>query len=202
MKNGIQRLILALALTGLGGSVLAQAPPAPPPSPPEASGAGPSEAHERMDRGWHGRHHHHHWRHHRHRWGEGPLGWRGHGEGPVGGLALLRSLRTLNLSEAQQQQVHTILDNARTQRAGKIPLAPTDRLVLANPGDPGYASAVQAAKARAAERIQNQSDLNQQLYQVLSADQKAQLSKTLANWKARIAQRREESRGPPFPASR
>jgi len=65
--------------------------------------------------------------------------------------------------------------------------------VLMNPGDPNYAAAVQAAKKRAADRIQRVSDLKLQLYNVLTPDQKSQLSRSIANWKAK---------GQPAPANR
>ena len=121
----------------------------------------------------------------------------------MGGPMILRSFRALDLTAAQQQQVHTVLSNAHSQFAAKAPTgAPPDMLALSNPGDPGYASAVQAAKKRATDRIQQQSDLNQQLYNVLTADQKAQLAKMVASWKARMAQRSAEIRGQPAPVSR
>jgi Spy/CpxP family protein refolding chaperone len=121
----------------------------------------------------------------------------------MGGPIILRSFRELELTPAQQQHVHTVLSNARAHFAAKAATgAPPDMLALANPGDPGYASAVQAAKKRATDRIQQQSELNQQLYNVLTADQKAQLGKLVANWKARMAQRTDGVRGPPAPASR
>jgi Spy/CpxP family protein refolding chaperone len=75
-------------------------------------------------------------------------------------------------------------------------------MALANPGDPNYAAAVQAAKKRAADRIQRDSDLKLQLYNVLTPDQKTQWSKLVANWKARMAQRAEGPKGQPDPANR
>ena len=62
--------------------------------------------------------------------------------------------------------------------------------VLANPGDPNYATALQSAKTLASTRIQNQSELQGQIYNVLTAQQKAQLPTVLASMKAQAAQRR------------
>jgi periplasmic protein CpxP/Spy len=119
------------------------------------------------------------------------------GGGMMGGLPLLRSFHALNLTDAQKHQVHDLLSKAHEQFATKRPPGPpADMLALVNPGDPGYAKAVQAAKARAADRIQHRSDLNQQLYGVLTADQKTQLTKMLATWKARMAQRGAGPTGP------
>ena len=124
----------------------------------------------------------------------------------MGGMALLRSFRALNLTAAQQQQVHDIL--ARSQQARQSAIQAmranrgSDSAVLANPGDPHYAAAVQAAKQRAADQIQAASDLHQQLYGVLSAEQKAQLSKQIADRKARLAQWSEPTTGPSSPVDR
>jgi len=145
----------------------------------------------------HHHHHHHHWGHRHQGWGYGPQAMHRPGGRMMEGLPLLRSFHALNLTAAQHQQVQDLLRKAREQVAAKRPAGPpADRLALANPGDPGYASAVQAAKKRATDRIQQRSDLNQQLYGVLTADQKTQLSKMLATWKARMAERNSGPRGP------
>jgi hypothetical protein len=62
--------------------------------------------------------------------------------------------------------------------------------VLGNPGDANYATALQSAKTLAATRIQNESELQGQIYNVLTAQQKAQLPTVLASMKAQAAQRR------------
>jgi Spy/CpxP family protein refolding chaperone len=127
------------------------------------------------------------------------------GEGMAGG-GLLHSFHELNLSAAQKQQLHDILSKTREQFEARKPGGAPDMLALANPGDPNYAAAVQAAKKRAADRIQKASDLKLQLYNVLTPDQKAQLSKQMAAWKARMAermaQRADGAKGPPAPANR
>jgi periplasmic protein CpxP/Spy len=132
------------------------------------------------------------------------------GGGMEGGRGLMLA-RGLNLTDAQKQQIHTILDTARQNamkqmkdgkpgegKAGPMP----DRMALMNPGDPNYAAAVQNAKKRAADRIQHMSDLKQQLYNVLTAEQKSEVQKRIASWKTRMAQRDEGSKGPPAPANR
>jgi Spy/CpxP family protein refolding chaperone len=132
------------------------------------------------------------------------------GGGMEGGRGFMLA-RGLNLTDAQRQQIHTILENARQNamkemkdgkpgdgKAGGMP----DRLALMNPGDPNYAAAVQSAKKRAADRIQHMSDLKQQLYNVLTAEQKSEVQKRIASWKTRVAQREEGSKGPPAPANR
>lgn len=111
-----------------------------------------------------------------------------HRPGMLGG-GMLRAFHQLNLTAQQQQSVKTILSNAHQQfaaqrQAGTSP----DFTVLSNPGDPNYATAQQALQSRMAERLQQRSQIQQQLYDVLTKDQKAQLPAILASMKARMAQ--------------
>jgi Spy/CpxP family protein refolding chaperone len=126
--------------------------------------------------------------------------------GPAGGLALLRSFHALNLTEAQQTQVHGILAKAQQTRQAAMQAmranGPGNMAALANPGDPNYAAAVQAAKKRATDRIQQASDLHQQLYGVLTAEQKSQLSKMIADRRARLAQWSDRAKGQSSPVDR
>ena len=206
MSNRLHQLILAVAITGFAGGVLAQTGPDASPG-----GAGPERGEHAGHKQWAadggerdghwGGHHCHHHHHHHHHWNRGheEHGW---GDGPQGGQGLLRSFHELDLSAAQQQQLHSILSKAREQFATRQPGGAPDMMALANPGDPNYAAAVQAAKKRAADRIQRDSDLKLQLYNVLTPDQKTQWSKLVANWKARMTQRAEGPKGQPDPANR
>ncbi len=209
MANRLHQLVLALALTGLAGAALAQTGPD---SAGSDSNAPPGGAHQhawqdrgqggghgqwgdegRGDReggGWHRHHHHHHHHHHRGHghWGRGGWGRHGHDGGMMGGPGLMRRFRGLDLTPAQREQVHTILSSAREQHAKMRPAGGPDMMALANPGDPNYATAVQAAKKRAADRIQAGSDLQLKLYNILTPQQKAQLTKSLAERKAKMEQ--------------
>jgi Spy/CpxP family protein refolding chaperone len=126
--------------------------------------------------------------------------------GAMGGMSLVRGFHALNLSEAQQTQVHEILAKAQQSRQAAMQAMRANGRAsmgaLANPGDPNYAAAVQAAKQRASDRIQAASDLHQQLYNVLTAAQKAQLSKLIADRRARLAERTEQATGQSAPANR
>jgi Spy/CpxP family protein refolding chaperone len=118
--------------------------------------------------------------------------WHGRGEG---GLLLgltLRATKQLNLTAEQQASVKTILSNARAQAKAAHASAQSqlDITVLGNPGDPNYATALQSAKSLAANRIQTESELQSQIYNLLTAQQKAQLPTVLASMKAQAAQRR------------
>ncbi len=220
MSTKLRALVLVLAMSGLAAGASAQATPdgMPPGAGADAAGGPPHAWHDEQSQHWHHHHHHHHhcgrgrgehaWG--GHGWGghDGGDGWDGaqawHRSGPdkMAGAGLLRSFRDLDLSAAQQQQVHGILSNAHeqfaTQRAGSAP----DLVALANPGDPNHAAAIQAAKKRAADRIERASELQMQLYNVLTPAQKSELSKRMADWKAHMAQRAEDTKRPPAPANR
>jgi len=209
MSNKLHQLILGVGLLGLAAGAWAQGGPD---AGPHGDGNGDWGHGE-----YHHRHHHHH-HHHHHGWGHGGDhdGWRGdrggdHGGGGMEGGRGLMLARGLNLTDAQKQQIHTILSTARQNamkemkdgKPGDGKAGPmSDQLALMNPGDPNYAAAVQSAKKRAADRIQHMSDLHQQIYNVLTADQKSEVQKRIAAWKTRLAQREDGSKGPPAPANR
>jgi Spy/CpxP family protein refolding chaperone len=106
--------------------------------------------------------------------------------------ATLRATKQLNLTADQQASIKTILSTARAQAkaAHAASSSSVDIAVLGNPGDANYATALQSAKTLAATRIQNESEIQGQIYNVLTAQQKAQLPTVLASIKAQAAQRR------------
>ena len=116
--------------------------------------------------------------------------WHSHHAGPLG--ITLRAAKELNLTADQQASIKTILSNAHAQAkaARAANESEPDLAVLGNPGDPNYATALQSAKTRAASRIQTESELQEQIYNVLTAEQKAQLPTVLAGMKAKAQQRR------------
>ena len=99
----------------------------------------------------------------------------------------LRALKQLNLSDDQKQQIKSLVIAAR--QSGKSETA-LDLSVLANPSDPNYASTLQAVKDRAAARIQRWSEVQLQVFNVLTPEQKAQLPQVLSAIQARSTQRR------------
>jgi Spy/CpxP family protein refolding chaperone len=120
-----------------------------------------------------------------HKWGH-----RHHGGMMVG--MTLRATKQLNLTADQQASIKTILTTARAQAkaAHASGQAPVDMAVLGNPGDANYATALQGAKTFAATHIQQESELQGQIYNVLTAQQKAQLPTVLASMKAKAQARR------------
>ena len=104
---------------------------------------------------------------------------------------LLGAFRRLDLTADQRQKVRMILMDARQQAAPRRAEggAPQDFTALINPGDPNHAHAVQAAKDRAAQRIERASRTEQNLYNVLTADQKTRLTQMFAQMRTRMQQR-------------
>jgi Spy/CpxP family protein refolding chaperone len=117
--------------------------------------------------------------------------WHGHRGGFLLGMTL-RATKQLNLTADQQASIKTILATARAQAKAAHAASGTtlDMTVLGNPGDANYATELQSAKTAAANRIQNESEIQGQIYNVLTADQKAQLPTVLAAMKAQAAARR------------
>jgi Spy/CpxP family protein refolding chaperone len=119
--------------------------------------------------------------------------WHGHHHGGFMLGMTLRATKQLNLTADQQASIKTILTTARAQAKAAHAAAGTstvDMSVLANPGDANYATALQTAKTASATRIQNESEIQGQIYNVLTAAQKAQLPTVLASMKAQAAARR------------
>ena len=117
--------------------------------------------------------------------------WHGHHGGFMLGMTL-RATKQLNLTADQQASIKTILTTARAQAkaAHAAGTSTVDMTVLANPGDANYATALQTAKTASATRLQNESEIQGQIYNVLTAEQKAQLPTVLASMKAEAAARR------------
>jgi Spy/CpxP family protein refolding chaperone len=103
---------------------------------------------------------------------------------------MLRATRQLNLTSEQQTTIKGILSSARAQHQANAGSAGVDFVTLGNPGDPNYAAAVQNAKTAAANRLQSEVELQGQIYNVLTADQKAKLPQVLADMKSKAEQRR------------
>ena len=118
--------------------------------------------------------------------------WHGHHHGGFLLGMTLRATKQLNLTADQQASIKTILSTARAQAkaAHAAGTSTVDMTVLANPGDANYATALQTAKTASATRLQNESEIQGQIYNVLTAQQKAQLPTVLASMKAEAAARR------------
>lgn len=114
--------------------------------------------------------------------------WHRHHGGMLIGV-MLRATRQLDLTPQQQDSIRTILSSARAQHQAGAAERP-DLAALANPGDPNHAAAIQSARAAAAARFQSELDVQQQIYDVLSADQKARLPQVLSEMESKARERR------------
>jgi Spy/CpxP family protein refolding chaperone len=167
LNKSVSLWVLAAATIGVGGAVgIASAQTTAPAATTTAPATIAPAGHK-----WHGRHH--------------------------GGMMLgmtLRATKQLNLSAEQQASIKSIMASARAQMkaAHAAGQAPVDMTVLGNPGDANYATALQSAKTLAANHIQQESELQGQIYNVLTAQQKAQLPTVLASMKAQAQQRRQQ----------
>jgi Spy/CpxP family protein refolding chaperone len=158
MKNRAKWLMMALAMTGIAGAVLGQ-------SSSDSVRADASAGRT------------------------GARHWHQHGLGLMLGGGLLHAFHRLHLTAAQQQSVHEILAAAHSQfEAERNAASRPDFAVLSNPGDPNYATALQELQTRLVKRIQQQSQTEQALYQVLTPQQQQQLPQILAAMKAKMAQ--------------
>jgi Spy/CpxP family protein refolding chaperone len=103
-----------------------------------------------------------------------------------GGMILgttLQATKKLNLTAAQKSQIKTIMHTAHEQE--KEQMGKMDPAVLGDPSNPGYSAAVQSLKSGAADRIQRETEVQSQIYNVLTPDQKAKLPSVLANIKTK-----------------
>jgi Spy/CpxP family protein refolding chaperone len=113
-----------------------------------------------------------------------------HRDGMMGGGMMLHALQQLNLTDEQKQSVKTILTNARTQlKAQRHGASSSNFAALSNPGDPNHAAALQELEARVTAGIETRDQVRQQIYGVLTADQKTQFASIIAARQARMAQR-------------
>ena len=198
----VRWLVTALALAALAGTAMA-ATQAPDNSHSSAGDAAPAATaqhndHRGGDHGWHRAWYHRGW----HRGWHG--GWHRGGPGRAGMLdrPLLGAFRRLDLTADQRRKVRTILmstrqrstqRHAQSARAGAAGPAAAgaaqDFAALINPGDPNHAQAVQAAKDRSAQRIQRASQTEQDLYDVLTAQQKTRLTQMFTQMRTRMQRR-------------
>ncbi|MGA2562319.1 MAG: Spy/CpxP family protein refolding chaperone [Steroidobacteraceae bacterium] len=174
MNNRTNWLMAAVASVGLVGGVVAA-------TTSDSSTAAPSA--QDSHGGYNGEHG---WRHRGHR------GHRGHGghfhRARRAHFLLGGALRRLNLTADQRDQVHQILKTARSQSASLRQSVGQNFAALHNPGDPNYAAALQAAQTRASNLVAQRSQIDKQIYGVLTPAQKAQLPQVLASIQTRIQQ--------------
>ena len=171
MNNRTKWLMAVMASVGLAGGVVAATTSDSGTNAPPAQDAhdGYNRDGYNRDHGWHDRGHRGHFR-------------RAH-------FLLGGALRRLNLTDDQRAQVRQILSSARSQAASQRQSVAQNFAALHNPGDPNYASVLQAAQTRASNRDAQRSQIDKQIYSVLTPAQKSQLPQVLASIQTRMQQR-------------
>jgi Spy/CpxP family protein refolding chaperone len=111
-----------------------------------------------------------------------------------------RAVHELKLTPEQRTGIRSILTASRQQHAASAQSGRPDFAALLNPGSPNHAVAVQAAQTRAAARVQQRSEIETSVYDLLTPDQKAQLQTVLAGVQTQMQQRRERHQNQGKPA--
>jgi protein CpxP len=104
----------------------------------------------------------------------------------------MMALHQLNLTEAQRASIKSIMEASHAQMKSEFAEHSDNYMALLNPGDPNYAEAVRRAEAAATARIERRSQDETQMYNLLTAEQKAKLPEVLAAMKTRMEQRHSE----------
>jgi periplasmic protein CpxP/Spy len=115
--------------------------------------------------------------------------WHAHHHGPGG--RFMHVLKQLNLTAEQKTQVKSIFETAKPQfkSLGANMRSNAEALAGLSPSDPGYPALLATAKANAAARIQQMSDVKAQIFAVLTKAQQEQIPQIIAADKAKWQQR-------------
>jgi Spy/CpxP family protein refolding chaperone len=104
----------------------------------------------------------------------------------------LMAVHQLGLTDQQKQQIHAVIEKSAEQAKANFGSHKGQFQGLMNPGDPNYASAVQAAKDAATARIDQMSQDNTAIYNLLTEDQKAKLPQVLDGMKQHMKEHMQE----------
>lgn len=108
------------------------------------------------------------------------------GEHSLAGL-----IQKLDLTEAQRESIRGILNASQSQRKAlrEQHHEAMKGSLTTLPDDPNYLALVEKRKQLASEAIQQRSDLNTQIYAVLTPEQKAQVPQLIEDVKAQMKER-------------
>ncbi|MGC2238607.1 MAG: Spy/CpxP family protein refolding chaperone [Pyrinomonadaceae bacterium] len=113
----------------------------------------------------------------------------GMGKGMRGGRGgMMRGFRELNLTDAQKEQIHTIMEANKPDKSQFESLRP---LMEAKRNGTITAEQEKQLEAFRAERKQKGEQVKAQIMAVLTAEQKAQLEKQKEEWKQKRQERKE-----------
>jgi len=118
-------------------------------------------------------------------------GHRWHGHGPA--RHFMHILKQLNLTPEQQTQVKSIFAAAKPQfkALGANTRSNAEAMAAMAPTDSGYPALLATAKANAAARIQQMSDVKAQIFAVLTKSQQEKIPQVIAADKAKWQQRHD-----------
>lgn len=107
-------------------------------------------------------------------------------------VPLARIVQKLDLTDSQRQSLTSLLQSAKTQRHSLHEQQRENfRASLATlPDDPAYPALIEKRKQLAADWIQHRSDLEVQIYALLTPEQKASLPALIEEMKANAKERR------------
>ncbi|HEY5103119.1 MAG TPA: Spy/CpxP family protein refolding chaperone [Steroidobacteraceae bacterium] len=117
--------------------------------------------------------------------------WHGHHHGPAG--RFMHVLKQLNLTAEQQTQIKSIFETAKPQfkSLGTNMRSNAEAMAGISPTDSAYPALLAAAKANAAARIQQMSDVKAQVFAVLTKMQQEQIPQIIAADKSKWQQRHQ-----------
>jgi Spy/CpxP family protein refolding chaperone len=126
---------------------------------------------------------------------EAPAGDYGHRHHHGAAGPFIHALRQLNLSAEQQTQIKSIFAASKPQfqSLGASMRSNAETMAAMSPTDPGYPALLATAKANAAARIQQMSDVKAQIFALLTKAQQEQIPQIIAADKARWQQRHQNS---------
>ena len=111
-----------------------------------------------------------------------------YGEAP-----LARLVQKLDLTDEQRQSLRALLESSKAQRQSLHgqQRENASAALTTLPDDPGYFAMIEKRKQLAAESIQQRSDLNVQIYALLTPEQKANVPALIEEMKTKASERRK-----------
>jgi Spy/CpxP family protein refolding chaperone len=115
-----------------------------------------------------------------------------HGFAFGGETPLTRLVQRLDLSEEQRQNLDSLLDSKRAEQESlqEQQRANVEASLTTLPDDPAYPALVEKRKELASTAIQQRSDLNVQIYALLTPEQKARVPQLIEEMRAHMKERR------------
>lgn len=110
----------------------------------------------------------------------------------AGEPSLARLVQKLDLTDEQRQSVRALIDASKAQRQSLFEQQRANARASLNtlPDDPSYLAMIEQRKQLAAEAIQQRSDLNVQIYALLTPEQKTKVPALIEEMKSKAKEGR------------